>query len=223
MTVLLPAECRDRGGRRGRSGGEQRRRTWREPWPDKQVDLYFPGERPLARHHPRIWRRIRRRLDEFGVTIHPDHRALLPDGFAGDQITDEPVRWSTGRPPASRPMPVLWAIGQVRPNTDWLPENCSTRTASFAVTPGATGSRSPRRLRRRRRRGHRSAAESARKRADGLLAHNVRAEFGGAALRATARREAAGVRCSVRSPTGSRCSPPTGGPFDSPRGRSTAC
>ena len=60
-------------------------------WPDKRVDLYFPGERPLVSHHPRIWGRVRRRLTEFGVGLHPGHRAVLPDGFAGDQITSEPV------------------------------------------------------------------------------------------------------------------------------------
>ena len=24
-------------------------------WPDKRVDLYFPGDRALPRHHPRVW------------------------------------------------------------------------------------------------------------------------------------------------------------------------
>ena len=32
----------------------------------------------------------------------------------------EPVRWSTGQPPASADV-VLWAIGRVLPNTAWLP------------------------------------------------------------------------------------------------------
>src|ERR1700761_2883188 len=28
-------------------------------WPDKQIDLYFPGERALGEYHPGIWKRIR--------------------------------------------------------------------------------------------------------------------------------------------------------------------
>ena len=52
--------------------------------------------------------------------LHPGHRAVLPDGFTGDQITGGPVRWSTGQPHASADA-VLWAVGRVRPNTDWLP------------------------------------------------------------------------------------------------------
>src|ERR1700736_2887233 len=56
-------------------------------WPDKRVELYFPGQRLLMAHHPRIWGRVRRRLTEVGVGLHAGHRAVLPDGFAGDQIT----------------------------------------------------------------------------------------------------------------------------------------
>jgi NADH dehydrogenase FAD-containing subunit len=152
-------------------------------WPDKRVDLYFPGERPLVAHHPGIWGRVRRRLIEAGVVLHPGHRAVLPEGFAGDQITGEPVRWSTGQPPASADA-VLWAIGRVRPNTDWLPRELLDDDGFVRVTPelrvpghpglfavGDVAATDPLR-------------SSARNRADGLLAHNVRAEFSGRPLRA---------------------------------------
>jgi pyruvate/2-oxoglutarate dehydrogenase complex dihydrolipoamide dehydrogenase (E3) component len=152
-------------------------------WPGKHVDLYFPGDRPLVRHHPRIWSRIRRRLNEFGVALHPGHRAVLPDGFTGDQITTEPVPWSTGQPPASADA-VLWAIGRVRPNTDWLPTEVLDEHGFVRVTvqlrvpdyPGVFAV------------GDVAATDplrnSARNRADGLVAHNVRAEFSGRPLRA---------------------------------------
>jgi NADH dehydrogenase FAD-containing subunit len=151
-------------------------------WPDKRVDLYFPGERPLVRHHPRIWSRIRRRLNDFGVVVHAGHRAELPDGFASDQITSGPVRWSTGQPPASADA-VIWAIGQVQPNTDWLPTELLDDRGFVRVTAEL---RVP---------GHRGVfaigdvaatdplRSSARNRADGLLAHNVRAEIAGRQLR----------------------------------------
>ena len=67
-------------------------------WPDKRVDLYFPGDRGLPRHHPRTWARIRQRLIEVGVELHPGHRALLPDGFTGDEITNEPAEASRSGP-----------------------------------------------------------------------------------------------------------------------------
>ena len=51
-------------------------------WPGKRVELYFPGERALQQHHARVWERVQRQLIEFGVELHPGHRAVIPDGFA---------------------------------------------------------------------------------------------------------------------------------------------
>ena len=151
-------------------------------WPSKRVGLYFPGERALLQHHPRAWERVERRLGEVGVVLHPGHRAVIPDGFACDQITNEPVEWSTGQPPASADA-VLWAIGRVRPNTDWLPAELLDDQGFVRVTPelrvpghpgvfavGDVAATDPLRT-------------SARNRADGLLAHNVRADFEGRPLR----------------------------------------
>lgn len=147
-------------------------------WPGKRIDLYFPGHAALEGHHPRIWGRIRERLDRLGVGIHPGHRAVLPDGFAGDEITGEPVRWSTGQPPACADA-VLWAIGRVRPNTGWLPPELLDERGFVRVTPEL---RVP---------GHRGVfavgdvaatdplRSSARNRGDALVARNVRAELSG--------------------------------------------
>lgn len=151
-------------------------------WPGKRVDLYYPGERPLPSHHPRVWGRLRRRLTDLGVGLHDGHRAIVPDGFACDEITDQPVHWSTGQPPAGADA-VLWAIGRVRPNTDWLPaevldEHGFVRVGSDLRVPGHRGVFAV---------GDVAATDplrgSARNRADGLVAHNVRAEFDGKPLR----------------------------------------
>ena len=40
-------------------------------WPDKKVALYFPADRPLTGHHPRVWNRIGRRLTAAGVILAP--------------------------------------------------------------------------------------------------------------------------------------------------------
>ena len=151
-------------------------------WPEKQIDLYFPGERVLGAYHPGIWQRIRGRLTDLGVGLHPGHRAVVSNGFAGDEITSEPVRWSTGQPPASADA-VLWAIGRVRPNTDWLPAEILDEHGFVRVTPDL---RVP---------GHRGVfavgdvaatdplRSSARNRGDALVARNIRAEFAGRRLR----------------------------------------
>jgi NADH dehydrogenase FAD-containing subunit len=151
-------------------------------WPDKRIDLYFPGDSALEGHHPRTWRRIHGRLSQLGVGVHPGHRAVVTDGFAGDELTSEPVHWSTGQPPAEADA-VLWAIGRVRPNTGWLPAELLDERGFVRVTPelrvpghpgvfavGDVAATDPLR-------------SSARNRGDALVARNVLADLAGRRLR----------------------------------------
>jgi len=151
-------------------------------WPDKRVDLHFPGDRALGDYHPRIWKRMQAKLTDLGVGLHPGHRAVISNDFAGDQITSEPVQWSTGQQPAAADA-VLWAIGRVRPNSDWLPPELLDELGFVRVTPelrvpghpgvfavGDIAATDPLR-------------SSARNRGDALVAHNIRAEFSGGRLR----------------------------------------
>lgn len=153
----------------------------RTHWPDKTVDLYFPGQRAIAQHHPRAWGDVRSRLLALGVGLHPGHRAVVPPGFACDEITHDSVQWSTGQPSAQAEA-VVWAIGSVQPNTGWLPDSLldehgfvkvgptlqSTRPEVFAI--GDVAATDPLR-------------SSARNRADKLLAANVRAHLSGGTLK----------------------------------------
>lgn len=151
-------------------------------WPDKRIDLYFPRESALQEYHPRTWQRIRARLSGLGVGVHPGHRAVIGEGFAGDELTDEPVRWSTGQPPADADA-VLWAVGRVRPNTGWLPPELLDERGFVRVTPDlrVPGQRGVFAL------GDVAATDplrsSARNRGDALVARNVLAEFAGRPLR----------------------------------------
>ena len=151
-------------------------------WPDKRVDLYYPADRPLTEHHPQTWEHLRRRLVRLGIGLHSGHRAVVPDGFECDAITDEAVQWSTGQPPVTADA-VLWTIGRVRPNTDWLPPELLDADGFVTVTPelrvpgyrgvfaiGDVAATDPLR-------------SSARNRADAILAHNIRAELVGRPLR----------------------------------------
>ncbi len=152
-------------------------------WPDKQVDLFFPGERPLPRHHPRVWRRLRGRLTGLGVGLHPGHRAELPadaDDLAAD-LAAGTVRWQTGQPPVAADA-VLWAVGRVRPNTTWLPprlldEDGFVRVGRDLRVPGADGVFAV---------GDVAATDplrtSARNAGHLVLAHNVRAHLRGGRL-----------------------------------------
>ncbi|BBX61372.1 pyridine nucleotide-disulfide oxidoreductase [Mycobacterium saskatchewanense] len=151
-------------------------------WPDKRIDLYFPGPDALIGYHPRTWQRIRHRLTDLGVGIHPRHRAALPDGVPCDEVTGEPVHWSTGQAPA-RAEAVLWAIGRVRPNTEWLPPDLLDERGFVPVTPDlrVPGQRGVFAV------GDVAATDplrsSARNGGDALVARNVLAEFAGRPMR----------------------------------------
>lgn len=151
-------------------------------WPATAVDLYFPHDRALREHHPRVWDHLQRRLVRLGVGIHPGHRAAIPDGFGCDAITEGEVHWTTGQAPGGADA-VLWALGRVRPNTAWLPPELLDAEGFVSVTtelrvPGQRGVFAI---------GDVAATDplrsSARNRADVVLAHNIIAERAGRPLR----------------------------------------
>jgi NADH dehydrogenase FAD-containing subunit len=130
-----------------------------------------------------VWATVERRLADRGVVLRPGHRAVVPDGFACDRITAEPVAWSTGQP-ASTADATVWAIGRVRPNTDWLPpelldDHGFVRVDADLSVPGHPGLFAI---------GDVAATDplrsSARNRADRLLAANIRASLAGKPLTA---------------------------------------
>lgn len=151
-------------------------------WPDKTVDLYFPGERALPRHHPRVWQHVESRLRGRGVALHPRHRAVVPDGGVPSTVTAGSVDWMTGQQAVSADA-VIWAIGAVVPNTEWLPgalldDRGFVRVAGDLrligqdriLAVGDVAATDPLR-------------NSARNRADRLVAHNIRAMMAGKPLR----------------------------------------
>jgi len=146
-------------------------------WPDKRVDLYFPGTHALPHHHPRVWRILEGRFEARGIGLHPGHRAVVPAGFRCDEITGGPVAWSTGQPESTADA-VLWAIGRVTPNSDWIPAEFLDANGFVVVDDylRVVGAERIYAI------GDVAATDalrtSARARADRLVARNVRAELG---------------------------------------------
>jgi NADH dehydrogenase FAD-containing subunit len=91
-----------------------------ERYPEKIVHLYYSHDQPLPGYHPKVRDRLEAHLKRAGVELHPDHRAVIPEGFACDRLTRDPIEWSTGQP-ARKPDLTLWAVGRVRPNTAFVP------------------------------------------------------------------------------------------------------
>jgi NADH dehydrogenase FAD-containing subunit len=149
--------------------------------PGRRTDLYFPGDGALPQHHRQVWGLVRERLLALGVGLHPGHRADVPDGFDCDTITGEPVTFATGQSATSADA-VVWAIGRTSPNTGWLPEELLDESGFVRVTPTLQAATRPEVFAI----GDVAATDplrcSARNRADGLLADNVRAHLSGRAL-----------------------------------------
>ena len=151
-------------------------------WPSARVDLYYPADRLLTRHHPRVWHHVRQRLEAAGVRLHPGHRAAVPEGFECDRITEGPVEWTTGQPSAAADA-VVWALGRVRPNTGWLPSHLLDEDGFVRVRPTLQSPADPRVFAV----GDVAASDplrsSARNRADRLVAANIRDHLAGRPLR----------------------------------------
>ena len=84
------------------------------------VHLFHSGDEPLPGYHPSVRRWMARQLATDGVTVHPNHRAVVPEGFTGDRLTHDPVSWSTGQEPFDADV-TLWALGGVTPHSAFLP------------------------------------------------------------------------------------------------------
>ncbi len=87
---------------------------------DLEVHLFYGQDEPLPGYHPTTRRRLARELADVGVHLHPGHRASIADGARTDRLTTDPVEWTTGQDPFAADL-VLWSIGDVRPNSGFLP------------------------------------------------------------------------------------------------------
>ncbi|GAA1699272.1 FAD-dependent oxidoreductase [Dietzia cercidiphylli] len=205
-----------------------------ERWPAKAVNVYFPGDRALPHHHDRVWNRVRTRLEALGVGLHPGHRAELPggDGDGGnaghgglnddddEHLTSATVSWTTGQPPTTADV-VIWAVGRVSPNTEWLPPEVLDDRGFVRVEPTLRVS------------GHSDvfavgdvAATDAppHATADTSWSHATSERISRADRCATTgHRGAVGARCSVRCATDSSSSPRPAGVSVSPHRRPMWC
>ncbi len=84
------------------------------------VHLFHSGDEPLPGYHPKARRWIVGKLRADGVEVHPGHRAELPEGFVGDELTTGSITWATGQAPFAADL-TMWAVGGVRPHTSFLP------------------------------------------------------------------------------------------------------
>jgi NADH dehydrogenase FAD-containing subunit len=89
-------------------------------YPDKVVHLFYSQDQPLPGYHAKVRKRLDNHLERVGVRLHPNHRAIIPEGFRCDRMTSEAVEWSTGQRRFKADL-TLWAVGQTRPNNAFIP------------------------------------------------------------------------------------------------------
>ncbi|MEO0322537.1 MAG: FAD-dependent oxidoreductase, partial [Myxococcota bacterium] len=104
-----------------------------ERYPDKRLRLFHGGERLLPAHHARVGRRAREHLEGLGVEVRFGHRAVVPEG-AAERLGAGPIAWTTGQPAEPADL-VLWALGQARPNSGFLPSSVLDARGFVPVRP----------------------------------------------------------------------------------------
>jgi NADH dehydrogenase FAD-containing subunit len=88
--------------------------------PQKSIHFFFSEPQPLPGYHPKARARVEQHLKEVGVSLHPGHRAVIPEGFQCDQFTTGPIAWSGGQENFAADL-TLWAVGKMVPNNSFIP------------------------------------------------------------------------------------------------------
>lgn len=103
-------------------------------WPEKPVNWFHPGERPLSGYHPDTVDAVLEKVAELGVVRHAGHRAVLPEDHDPRVIGTGTVQWQTGQD-RTRADAVIWATGAARPNSGFMTEDALDAQGYIKVTP----------------------------------------------------------------------------------------
>jgi NADH dehydrogenase FAD-containing subunit len=114
----------------------------KEANPEIDVHLFFSQETPLPGYHPKTRQKVAARLQDQGIHLHAHHRACVSDDNGALATHSTTLTWQTGQPPfvADR---VLWAVGNLKPNNDFIPADMLTaqgfvKTDDYLRVPGYT-------------------------------------------------------------------------------------
>ena len=93
-----------------------------ETYPDKDIHYYFSQSQPLPSYHSKVREKIVAQLQSHNVHLHPNHRAVIPEGERLDRMSSSKVEWQAGQAPSQADL-TLWAVGSTRPNSAFIPES----------------------------------------------------------------------------------------------------
>ncbi|PDH37444.1 MAG: pyridine nucleotide-disulfide oxidoreductase [Halieaceae bacterium MED-G27] len=88
-------------------------------FPESTVALHFSGQKLLRGYHALTQDYYAHALEQAGVKVHPNRRALLADHQI-DQLGSGQLTFGDGAVVESDA--IVWAIGRMRPHSDFLPD-----------------------------------------------------------------------------------------------------
>lgn len=103
-------------------------------FPDRSVSLYHSGDRLLPAYPDSTRLKVRDQLERLGVDVFPGRRAVAPDTAHQMTIGPGTVDWTTGQPSITADC-VIWAIGNPKPNSNFLPGEILTDDGFVMVEP----------------------------------------------------------------------------------------
>lgn len=103
-------------------------------YPDRSVSLYHSGDELLPAYPDKTRRKVHDQLERLGVRICPNHRAKPPDDAERMTIGPGTVEWTSGQPPVEADC-IIWAIGNPKPNSGFLPNEILTEDGFVKVEP----------------------------------------------------------------------------------------
>lgn len=104
----------------------------KEVHPNKDIHLFYPSALPLRGYADKTRTFIEARLREQGVILHSDHRAKLPSMIAA--LEPGTISFETGQDDFAADC-ILWAVGQIAPNNDFIPKNMLDDAGYVRVHP----------------------------------------------------------------------------------------
>jgi len=106
----------------------------KEVHPEKPVHLFYPRGFPLHGYAEKTRAFVAKRLTDQGVELHPNHRAALPKTAPLPVLEKGTVSFETGQPDFAASA-ILWAVGQITPNNDFIPKDMLNADGYVQVKP----------------------------------------------------------------------------------------
>jgi len=106
----------------------------KEVYPEKRVNLFYPGDLPLRGYPEKTRSFITKRLGDQGINLHPNHRAIIPKSRPLPVLEAGTLSFETGQDAIAAEC-ILWAVGDIRPNNDFIPGDMLDNAGFLKVKP----------------------------------------------------------------------------------------